>query len=118
MQDFRNLKVWQRAHQLALLTYRITADFPREETFGLRHSMRKTAVEIPALIAEAATKGEDSETSRSLATAVAFGSKLEYYALMAVDLEFISAEAHQPYTSEIVEIKKMLHGFKRSLQTG
>ena len=46
---------------------------------------------------EAATKGEDSETSRSLATAVAFGSKLEYYALMAVDLEFISAEAHQPY---------------------
>jgi 23S rRNA-intervening sequence protein len=36
MQDFRNLKVWQRSHQLVLWTYRITADFPREETFGLK----------------------------------------------------------------------------------
>lgn len=36
MQDFRNLNVWKRAHELALLTYRITADFPRDEVFGLR----------------------------------------------------------------------------------
>jgi len=119
MQDFRNLKVWQRAHQLALWTYRITSDFPREETFGLRHSMRKTAVEIPAMIAEGASKGDDSETIRSLAATVAFGSKLEYYALMAVDLDFISKETHDLYAAEIVEVKKMLQGFKRSLgQTG
>ncbi len=115
MQDFRNLKVWQRAHQLALWTYRITSDFPREETFGLRHSMRKNAVEIPALIAEAASKSDDSEAVRTLAAAVAFGTKLEYYALMAADLEFISREDHDPYAAEIVEVKKMLQGFKRSL---
>lgn len=115
MQDFRNLKVWQRAHQLALRTYRITADFPREETFGLKHSMRKTAVEIPGLIAEGAAKGDDSESIRALSAAVAYGSKLEYYALMSADLEFISREAHDPYAAEIVEVKKMLQGFKRSL---
>jgi len=56
MQNFRNLKVWQKAHDLALLVYRLTADFPREETFGLRHSLRKTAVDIPALIAEGQQK--------------------------------------------------------------
>lgn len=115
MQDFRNLKVWQRAHQLALWTYRITSNFPREETFGLRHSMRKTAVDIPAMIAEGASKGDDGETVRTLAAAVAFGSKLEYYALMAVDLEFIAKEEFDRYTAEIVEVKKMLQGFKRSL---
>lgn len=115
MQDFRNLKVWQRAHQLALWTYRLTSNFPREETFGLRHSMRKTAVEIPAMIAEGASKGDDVETIRTLAAAVAFGSKLEYYALMAVDLDFIPKEEHDPYAAEIVEVKKMLQGFKRSL---
>lgn len=119
MQDFRNLKVWQRAHQLALWTYRLTAEFPREETFGLRHSMRKTAVDIPAMIAEGASKSDDVETIRTLAAAVAFGTKLEYYALMAADLEFISREAHDPFAAEIVEVKKMLQGFKRSLaQTG
>jgi four helix bundle protein len=116
MQDFRNLKVWQRAHQLALWTYRITANFPREETFGLRHSMRKTAVDIPALIAEAAAKGDDAETTRALAAAVALGSKLEYYALMAADLNFITEADYAPYVAEIVEVKKMLQGFKRSLR--
>ncbi len=77
--------------------------------------MRKTAVDIPALIAEGASKADDAETIRALAAAVAFGSKLEYYALMAVDLEFISETAHQPFAAEIVEVKKMLQGFKRSL---
>ncbi len=118
MQDFRNLKVWQRAHQLALWTYRITVGFPREETFGLRHSMRKTAVDIPAMIAEGASKGDDAETIRTLSAAVAFGSKLEYYALMAVDLEFIPKDSHDQYAAEIVEVKKMLQGFKRSLVQG
>lgn len=81
--------------------------------------MRKTAVDIPAIIAEAVSKADDSETIRSLAAAVAFGSKLEYYALMAVDLKFISEAEHLPFTAEIVEVKKMLQGFKRSLvQTG
>jgi len=52
MQDFRNLKVWQRAHEFALLTYRITSNFPKDEVFGLRHLKRKFATDIPALIAE------------------------------------------------------------------
>ncbi|HQU93424.1 MAG TPA: four helix bundle protein [Pyrinomonadaceae bacterium] len=52
MQDFRKLLVWQKAHDLALFTYRITADFPKEELFGLRNTLRKTGVDIPALVAE------------------------------------------------------------------
>jgi len=52
MQDFKNLKVWQKAHELALFTYTITADFPKEEMFGLRNTLRKTSVDIPACIAE------------------------------------------------------------------
>lgn len=116
MQDFRNLKVWQRAHLLALWTYRITADFPREETFGLRHSMRKTSVDIPGLIAEASAKADDAEAARTIAASIAFGSKLEYYALMAHDLTFIEEAAYTPYANEIIEVKKMLQGFRRSLR--
>lgn len=59
--------------------------------------------------------GGDTETARALSAALAISTKLEYYALMAVDLQFISAEAHAPYTAEIVEVKKMLQGFKHSL---
>jgi hypothetical protein len=69
------------------------------------------------IAAEATTKREDSETIRALAAAVAFGSKLVCYALMSLDLEFISKEQQDPFAAEIVEVKKMLQGFKRSIQT-
>lgn len=115
MQDFRNLKVWQRAHQLALLTYRITADFPKDEVFGLRHSMRKSATDIPALIAEGCGKPNDAEFSRSIAAAVAVAYRLEYHALMAKDLDFINTETYAAFEIELTEVKKMLNGFNRRL---
>jgi four helix bundle protein len=62
MQEFRKLGVWKKAHELALFTYRITNDFPRDEVFGLRNMMRKTSSDIPAIVAE----GAASNIRRSL----------------------------------------------------
>jgi len=115
MQDFRNLIIWQRAHQLVLLTYRITADFPKDEIFGLRHSMRKTAVDVAGFIAEGSSKGDDVEFAKSIGGSIALASKLEYYAVVAADLEFMGREAHGNYEKEIVELKKMMQGFRRRL---
>lgn len=51
-QSFRDLAVWQRALQLTVAIYRLTADFPREEMYGLISQIRKAAVSIPSNIAE------------------------------------------------------------------
>jgi hypothetical protein len=51
VKDFRQLKVWERAHQLTLVIYRITATFPREEIYGLTSQMRRAASSIPSNIA-------------------------------------------------------------------
>ena len=115
MQDFRNLHVWQRAHALALLTYRITADFPKDEIFGLRLSMRRASIDIPAMISEGCGKPNDAEFSHCVGAALAVANKLEHYALMARDLEFIAHEIHEKYELEIVGVAKMLGGFKRRL---
>jgi four helix bundle protein len=115
MQDFRNLVVWQKAHQLALHTYRITNDFPRDEVFGLRNMMRKISIDIPAYIAEGAAKPNDSEFARCLSAALGFANRLEYYALMAQDLEFFGPEAYRVYVHDLVEVKKMMGGFNRRL---
>src|SRR6266567_2808951 len=48
MKDFRNLKVWEKAHQLALALYPITNSFPREETYGLASQIRRAASSIPS----------------------------------------------------------------------
>lgn len=51
MQDFRNLKVWQKAHGLALEVYRMTQSFPRDELYGLVSQLRRSAVSVPANVA-------------------------------------------------------------------
>ena len=115
MQDFRNLLIWQRAHQLALETYRVTNDFPRDEVFGLRNMMRKVSVDIPAYIAEGAAKPSDAEFARSVSAALGFANRLEYYALMSRDLEFLESEIHNRYERDLIELKKMMGGFNRRL---
>lgn len=117
MQNFLNLLVWQKAHELALLPYRLTTDFPRDEAFGLRHSLRKTSVDIPAYIAEGCGKASDEEFSRALGAAFAFATRLEYYALMACDLTMLAKAKHADYEERIIEVKKMLSGFNRRLAT-
>ena len=63
MKDFRQLKVWEKSHELALAVYHITAAFPREETYGLTSQIRRAASSIPSNIAEGC--GLDRSSSRS-----------------------------------------------------
>ena len=97
MQDFHNLLVWQKAHQLALLTYKVTADFPRDEMFGPRTSLRRLSVDIPGYIAEGSMKANDAEFAKSLSSALGFASRLEYYALLARDLKFLGVDVNSSY---------------------
>jgi len=49
---FRKLIVWQKAHQLALLVYKLTDKFPKSEIYGLTSQLRRAVVSVPANIAE------------------------------------------------------------------
>ena len=60
MKDFRDLKVWQAAHELTLMTYRDTAPFPKEELYGLTSQIRRAAASVAANIAE----GRGRETTK------------------------------------------------------
>ena len=51
-QSFEQLIVWQKSHQLVLLVYKLTADFPKVELYALSALMRRAAVSCPANIAE------------------------------------------------------------------
>jgi four helix bundle protein len=115
MQDFKKLLVWQKAHELALYTYKVTSDFPREELFGLRNTLRKTTVDIPAAIAEGCAQSNNSEFARLIRSSIALGNRLEYFALMARDLELINEKTHNDFMDRIVEVRKMLSGFKQRL---
>src|SRR5215469_11959184 len=54
MKDFRELKVWDKSHQLVLTSYKLTSSFPKQEIFGMVSQIRRCSASIPANIAEAA----------------------------------------------------------------
>jgi 23S rRNA-intervening sequence protein len=63
---FRELVVWQKAHEFVLAVYRLTESFPDREKFGLSHQMRRAAVSVAANIAEGFGKRSHAEKARFL----------------------------------------------------
>jgi four helix bundle protein len=52
MKNFRDLKIWEKSHELSLAAYDATTNFPKQEIFGLVSQIRRCASSIPANIAE------------------------------------------------------------------
>jgi four helix bundle protein len=111
MRDFRELKVWHKAHAVTLEVYRATASFPREELFSLTNQIRRDAVSIGANIAEGAGKNSRPELARFLQIAMGSASELEYHLLLSRDLGYLVPEIHDQISQQVIEIKKMLSGF-------
>ena len=111
MQNFRDLKVWQRAHVIALSVYGATADFPDDERFGLISQMRRAASSIGANIAEGAGRGSNADFSRFLHNATGSANELENFLLLARDLAFLEAARFEKLSAELEEVKRMLGGF-------
>ncbi len=111
MQNFRNLKVWQKSHELVIDVYKLTAHFPPDERFGLRSLLRKTATEIPSNIAYGTGKKTDGEFAQALHSALGHGSRLEYHLLLSRDLELFTEDDYNFLNERLVEVKKMLNGF-------
>ena len=108
MQDFRNLLVWQKSHDLVLQVYRSSRDFPCEDSYGLTSQMRRAAISIPSNVAEGCGRGSDPEFGRFLVIAMGSASELEYQLLLSRDLGDLDSTTHQSLEEKIVEIKKML----------
>ena len=116
MQDFRNLKVWQKAHALTLAAYKETVDFPSHELFGLRLQMRRTAAAIPMKIADASGRTGDEDVVRCLQAGMGSASEFEYQCILAHDLGYVSAERHGLLVQDVIEVKKMLASFIKTVR--
>lgn len=111
MKDFRGLKVWERGHKLTLSIYKITAEFPREEIYGLTSQIRRACASIPTNIAEGCGRSRDTELARFIEIAIGSTSELEYLLMLCHDLELINVSDFEFLLTETVEIKKMLITF-------
>jgi len=117
VQDFRELIVWQRAHQVVLFVYRVTSGFPRDERFEITRQMRRAAVSIPANIAEGCGRTSARDMARFLQIAMGSACELEYFSILATDLGLASAAELTELAEGTREIKKMLTSLGQKLIT-
>ena len=110
---FEELLVWQKSHALALRVYRLTKGFPKEELFGLTSQMRRSAVSVPANIAEAFSKSSRPDKARIMNISQASLEELRYYVILGRDLGYIQKEIE---TSDLDDVARMLAAYIRTLK--
>lgn len=117
MCDFRELKVWQTGHRLALDLYKLTAGFPRAETYGLTAQIRRAAVSVGANIAEGSTRISDPGMRQFLVIAHGSVAELQYLLLIATDLGYLDKAVTADIANRSRDLRRMLNGFIRRLGT-
>ena len=116
MENFRDLKVWSKAHALTLTVYQRTRTFPKDEMYGLSSQIRRSAASIGANIAEGCGRRSDPELKRFLQIARGSANELEYHLLLARDLRLLSADESQELEEKVLEIQRMLAALVQRLQ--
>lgn len=100
--SFRDLKVWQKAHQLVLDVYQMTKNFPTDERYGLVSQMRRAAVSVPANIAEGFKRKGKGEKVRFNNIGEASLEELKYFFILSKDLGYISDNERVMEEADIV----------------
>ena len=110
--SFKDLIVWQKAHELVIEIYKITSLFPQEEKFGLVSQTRRSAVSVPANIAEGFVKKGIKDKSNFYNIAQGSLEELKYYLVLSEDLGY-TTEGVLPLKAD--EVGKLLNGLVSSL---
>ena len=105
---FKDLIVWQRAHEFVLTVYRLTKDFPNEEMYGLTQQFRRAAVSIAANIAEGFKKRTKADKARFMNIAQGSLEECRYYLILTNDLGY--GETRRS-TDGIEEVSKLLEAY-------
>ncbi len=108
MQNYKDLKVWGKAHLFTLKIYEVTKLFPKEEVYSLTNQIRRAASSIPANIAEGCGKNTQAEFAHFLNIALGSANEAEYFLILSKDLTYLKTEHFDELYKHINEIKGML----------
>ena len=117
MHNLKELKIWNKAIDLTVETYKATANFPSEEKYGLTSQIRKSAVSIPSNIAEGAGRNSNGEFVHFLGIANGSSYELQTQLIVSNKLQLISDETVSPLLNQIDEIQKMNYKFQQTINS-
>jgi four helix bundle protein len=115
--DFKKLKVWQKAHVLAMDVHRVAGQIRGAKHASLRSQMTRAAMSVPTNIVEGCGQQSTREYARFLRIALNSTTELEYHLVAARDLAVVRASDSVTLISQVIEVRKMLYGLLRYLKS-
>jgi four helix bundle protein len=113
---FKNIKVWQKAHELVLEIYKVTKMFPSSEKYGLTAQIRRAGASVATNIVEGYKRRSDKDFAHFLNMADSSLEETKYHLLLAYDLEYVEKNYHEQLLILANEIGRMLSGFQKKLK--
>ena len=117
MRDFRQLEVWEVAHQLVLRVYKVTQEFPKHELYGLTSQMRRCSASIAANIADGCGRTGNGDLHRFLSVAMGSAVELEYFLLLSRDLGLV-CNSYEELNTQTRRVQRMLASLVRKVEAG
>ena len=117
MTDFKKLKVWQKAHVMALDVHRVAGQIRGAKHASLRSQIIRAAMSVPTNIVEGCSQQSTREYSRFVRIALNSTTELEYHLVAARDLAAVPASGSLTLISQVIEVRKMLYGLLRYLKS-
>ncbi len=115
-QDFKKLKIWQKAHELMVQIYVLSKTFPKDELFNLISQIRRAALSVPANIAEAQGRYHDAETIHFLYNARGSAEEVRSHLIAALDITYISKNDFDTLEKEYVGLIMGINSFIKSIR--
>lgn len=113
--SFRDLIVWQKAHQFVLAIYNATKQFPREEIFALTNQVRRASVSVAANISEGHKKKTIPNQLNYLNISEGSLEEVKYYLILANDLEYIDNTSFERLSLAAEEVGRLINGYEKSI---
>jgi four helix bundle protein len=117
MQDFRNLDVWHKAHALAIDVHKTLHRNKRVDAH-LRSQLSRAARSIPSNLVEGCGTNSQAELARFAGMSVSSSSETEYWVLFGKDLGYFPIADFERLTSAVIEVRRMLFGFRKAIRNG
>ncbi|CAM4154329.1 four helix bundle protein [Gillisia hiemivivida] len=108
--NHKDLDVWKKGMDLVEEVYKLTANFPSNEMYGLSNQLRRAAVSIPSNIAEGSSRKGDKELLYFINVAIGSIAEIETQMLIAARLKYV--DEHNEIFDKITEVRKLLLGFR------
>lgn len=114
MHPYRRLSVWRKAHELTVRAYRVVQDFSPPH-WPLAAQLRRAAHSVAANIAEGSGRVTNAQFANSLQVAIASARELDYWLLLARDLDALTSNDHAMLEARTDEVTRMLVALRKTV---